>query len=262
MADPRPIFEAHRPNPGYCLVIRPMHDSAFDEFWDNVARAFHRTFAWKDVGRLTESGEIMDVVLREMAESDVIIADISQERANVFYELGIAHAMRGTNKVVLVTGVQGSEPAPLKLPFDVQGFRAVPYDPKAGVDDFLGRLRQALFASLEGTTWFHLPASKTHPSTVIHTDDGNYHFKVKVLAITGDARLKNEGVDIELTVTREPSPGREEEVTHKTATLLFRGNEDTRTCPIPHLPWRLRSEGHNHDRGEVEAVICMVPNRD
>src|SRR6185369_16261567 len=103
MADIRRIFEEHRSNPGYCLVIRPMHDPAFKEFWDTVAVAFHRTFAWKDVGRFVEAGDIMDDVLREMADSDVIIADVSAERANVFYELGIAHAMKGPKKVVLVT---------------------------------------------------------------------------------------------------------------------------------------------------------------
>ena len=266
MADPRPIFEAHRPNPGYCLVIRPMNDPAFNEFWDHVARAFHRTFAWKDVGRLTEPGDIMDVVLREMAESDVIIADISQERANVFYELGIAHAMRGTNKVVLVTGVPGSKPArapaSFKLPFDVQGLRVVPYDPNSGMDDFVRRLREALFASLEGTTWFHLATDKTHTSRPTRGDGANYIFEVKVIAITGEARLQNEGVDVELTVRRQPSPTRGIEESEETTsvTLLLR-DPSRRTHKIPHLPWRLRSEGHDDTRGELEAVICIVPDR-
>src|SRR5689334_5522747 len=40
MTDPRRIFEQHRPNPGYCLVIRPMNNPAFHVFWDQVARAY------------------------------------------------------------------------------------------------------------------------------------------------------------------------------------------------------------------------------
>jgi hypothetical protein len=262
MTDLRRIFDEHRPNPGYCLLIRPMHDASYDEFWDKVAIAFHRTFAWKDVGRLAESGDIMDTVLREMAESDVIVADVSQERANVFYELGIAHAKKGPKKVVLVTGVQPAEAAPCNLPFDVQGMRVVPYKPKTGMDDFLRRLQQALFASLEGTTWFHLATNKAHTSELTPGDGGNYIFEVKALAITGEARLQNEGVDIELTVRRQPLPERGIEASEESAPVtLLLGDPDKRTHKIPHLPWRLRSEGHDTSRGELEAVICMVPDR-
>src|SRR6185436_18585200 len=109
MPDLRRIFQQNRPNPGYCLVIRPM-EADFDEFWGRVARAYKRTFAWTDVGSLASSGDIMEDVLQAIAGSDVIIADVSLQRANVFYELGIAHAMKGLEKVVIVTRKAGQEP--------------------------------------------------------------------------------------------------------------------------------------------------------
>jgi len=262
MIEIRRIFEEHRPNPGYCLVIRPMHDDAFNKLWDAVAVAFDRTFAWRDVGQFIESGDIMDAVLRAMAESDVIVADMSAERANVFYELGIAHAMKGPKKVILVTRVPEAGSASLELPFDVRGMRVVPYDAKSGMDVFLLRLEQAVLASLEGTTWFHLATNKTHHSKLTRGVGGNYRFDVKVLAITGDAALQNEGVDIELTVRREASTERGIEGLEESmpVTLLLH-DDDQRTYKIPYVPWRLRSEGHANNGGEIEAVICMVPDR-
>lgn len=256
MSDLRRIFENTRRNPGYCLVIRPMKPE-FDRFWADVARAYKRTFAWTDVGQLESSGDIMDEVLHAMARSDVIIADVSEGSPNVFYELGIAHAMKTLGKVVIVTRVKGHEPTALDVPFDVRGLRFLRYDPDAGVDALVPALREMLFDALEGTTWFHLTTGATHRSPLIAGDDGNYRFEVTALAITGDERLKNEAVDVELTLHKEPPDG-DASQRHR-VRLLYR-DETRRTFRIPHLPWRLRSEGHERGSGELEAVICMVPD--
>jgi hypothetical protein len=258
MTDPRLIFERHRPNPGYCLVIRPVQRADFDQFWGRVARAYKRTFAWTDVGSFVSTGDIMEGVLQAIARSDVIIADVSLQRPNVFYELGIAHAMKGLEKVVIVTRKPGQEPTINDVPFDVAALRFLRYDADANIRKFLDPLKKMLFNSLEGTTWFHLPAGATHRSPLMAGDDGTYRYEVTASAITGDARLKNEAVDIQLTVHREPPDGSLPQ--RATTTLHFR-DETKRMCAIPHLPWRLRSEGHDTNMGRHEAVICMVPDR-
>lgn len=46
---------------------------------------------------------VMKDVLRNLAEADLVIADISGNNAYVFYELGIARTVRRTQPVVLIT---------------------------------------------------------------------------------------------------------------------------------------------------------------
>jgi nucleoside 2-deoxyribosyltransferase len=60
-------------------------------------------------------------IVRSIKESDVIIADITPVNANVFYELGYAHAM---NKPTILLANRKIE----KLPFDVSGYRVIFYD--------------------------------------------------------------------------------------------------------------------------------------
>jgi hypothetical protein len=76
-----------------------------------------------DVKRGDESAEIgmiTDHVIAEILESDLVVADLSFLNANVFYELGIAHA---EGKPVIHIADRET-----KLPFDNIGYRAVLFD--------------------------------------------------------------------------------------------------------------------------------------
>jgi nucleoside 2-deoxyribosyltransferase len=76
-----------------------------------------------DVKRGDESAEIgmiTDHVIAEILESDLVVADLSFLNANVFYELGIAHA---EGKPVIHIGDRET-----KLPFDNIGYRSVLFD--------------------------------------------------------------------------------------------------------------------------------------
>ena len=46
---------------------------------------------------------VMEDVLLNLADADLVIADISGNNANVFYELGIAHIVRSAQPVLLIT---------------------------------------------------------------------------------------------------------------------------------------------------------------
>ena len=66
-------------------------------------------------------GVILADILRDIVESEIIIAEITSGNPNVFYELGHAHAM-GKQTILL------ADRASTKLPFDVRGFRVIFYD--------------------------------------------------------------------------------------------------------------------------------------
>ena len=65
-------------------------------------------------------GEVMAHVAEWLAEADLVIADLSSLRPNVFYELGIRHALRN-GTIILARQFDD-------IPFDLRGMRAIRYD--------------------------------------------------------------------------------------------------------------------------------------
>lgn len=66
------------------------------------------------------TGKIMDQIWRGIRASTVLIAELTSKNANVFYELGLAHALE--KPVVLVSSNQDD------VPFDLRHIRVVLYD--------------------------------------------------------------------------------------------------------------------------------------
>lgn len=64
---------------------------------------------------------ILQDIIQSIRESSVIIADITPNNPNVFYEVGYAHA---TNKPTILLCDRKRE----RLPFDISGFRTLFYD--------------------------------------------------------------------------------------------------------------------------------------
>ncbi len=73
-------------------------------------------------GRIFESGEIREDMFSLLLLADVVVADISIHNANVFYELGIRHALK--NKTTVLLKCPGFD----ETPFDILGYRYVTYD--------------------------------------------------------------------------------------------------------------------------------------
>lgn len=85
------------------------------------------------------SGDILPHILRQIARSRLVIANIDGRNPNVYYELGIAHAM-GKN-VILVSK------SPRANPFDLQSQQMVFYKDPSDLRDILpGVISKALVA--------------------------------------------------------------------------------------------------------------------
>lgn len=72
-----------------------------------------------------DTGMIISDIVKRIEESSLIIADITPDNPNVFYEVGYAHALK---KPTILMSDKTRE----KLPFDVSGFRTIFYDNKIG----------------------------------------------------------------------------------------------------------------------------------
>jgi nucleoside 2-deoxyribosyltransferase len=66
-------------------------------------------------------GVILQDIIQGIVGSDVVLAEITPVNANVFYELGYAHAL---NKPTILLANRNTE----KLPFDISGYRVIFYD--------------------------------------------------------------------------------------------------------------------------------------
>lgn len=87
------------------------------------------------------NGLILDDIVRSIQECFVIIADITPNNPNVFYEVGYAHGM-GKATILL------SDKKRDKLPFDISGFRTLFYDNtiggKTAIEDRLSKHLKAI----------------------------------------------------------------------------------------------------------------------
>jgi tetratricopeptide (TPR) repeat protein len=94
------------------------------------------------------SGDILTDMFQELLLADLVIADLSVDNANVFYELGVRHALRKRGLVHIQSGRS-------YLPFDIFNVRTIPYHTnKNGRPDpeFLEKDRQAI-AKIARETW-------------------------------------------------------------------------------------------------------------
>lgn len=118
------VMEFDEPyNSLYASVIKPVcDDSGFEaERADDVYRP----------------GVILQDITTALRSADVVIAEISPVNANVFYEVGYAHALR-TPTILLARRGE-------KLPFDVSGYRTIFYeDTISGKDNVAEDLRRHL----------------------------------------------------------------------------------------------------------------------
>jgi hypothetical protein len=87
-------------------------------------------FSGNTTEAITESGSIHEDMFLELLGAQLVVADISIHNANVFYELGIRHALRPRATILLRATLRPSTSAPrADIPFDIHGLRYCNYDP-------------------------------------------------------------------------------------------------------------------------------------
>jgi tetratricopeptide (TPR) repeat protein len=94
----------------------------YDEIYAQIFKPAGETAGYEvaRIDDLSESGSIPEQYLRELYRADVVLADVSVPNSNVFYELGIRHAVSSAGTVLVAW--QGA-----RLPFDIAHLRVVFY---------------------------------------------------------------------------------------------------------------------------------------
>ena len=116
-----------------CFVIMPFGDKPntdgrvldFDKIYTHLIKKTVESLDIKCVrcDEIGESGWIHSKMFTHIYEADIAIVDITSLNPNVFYELGVRHALADSVTVILRRKGEG-------IPFNIQGLQIIEYDPE------------------------------------------------------------------------------------------------------------------------------------
>lgn len=132
------------------FIIRPFGTKNEINFDDVESKLIDPALNRLEVtGRTTmeirRQGNIRVDMFQRLLTADLVIADISIQNANVYYELGVRHALRG--KHTFMIRARGAGIKTDEVPFDIKTDRYLTYDgvdPSASVEELYLGLRQTL----------------------------------------------------------------------------------------------------------------------
>jgi nucleoside 2-deoxyribosyltransferase len=139
-----------------CFVVMP-YSEVFREYYDEIFNPAIEAAGLMPVlaeAQFTAQGMI-DQVVDGIRSSKIVIADLTDERPNVFYEMGLAHAM--SEPVIILTQREES------VPSDLKHYRWIPY--KTVSATWANRLRNQLTKALEDVLGV-LESSREGPSSL------------------------------------------------------------------------------------------------
>lgn len=104
------------------FVIMKFKDKAMDSAYEGVIKPIAKKFKYNPlrIDEVQDSGRISDQILGEIASSAVILADLTGERPNCYYEAGFAHAI---GKEIIFTIHKG-----YPIHFDLAGHRFIEWE--------------------------------------------------------------------------------------------------------------------------------------
>jgi hypothetical protein len=127
-----------------CFVVMQFTDE-YNSLYSEVIQPTCESFGYRVVRAddFYNSGLIIDDITRSIQESTIVIADVTPNNPNVYYEVGFAH---GIGKPTILLSDRKRE----KLPFDISGFRTLFYDNtiggKSAVEERLKKHLEAIVA--------------------------------------------------------------------------------------------------------------------
>lgn len=126
-------------DPNFVFVLMPF-GSKFTGVWERGIRPTIQRLGLtcKRADDFFHNKEIMDVIRENIRKARLIVADMTDQNPNVFYELGYAHALR--KEVILLTQDRAS------VPFDLKAVKSIEY---RKIDGLKGPLRAHVKSALK-----------------------------------------------------------------------------------------------------------------
>lgn len=147
------------PSKPIVFVIMPFKDDIL-ALYEKLKTDFEEDFTFTNAGDLDNQQNILQDIVEGIYQANIVIADLTGLNPNVFYELGLAHAMN--KKVIIITQDIG------ELPFDIKSYRAIEYSLLFHkLPTFLTEVKKLLFGALDDSVKFGNPVSDYIPGFFI-----------------------------------------------------------------------------------------------
>lgn len=151
------------------FVITPFNADSLALF-EELQRVFEKEYEFKNAGDMDNQENILQDIVEGINSAQVVIADLTGLNPNVFYELGLAHAM---NKKVIIITQDINE-----LPFDIKSYRVNEYSLQFNkLPALIEKLKKLLFGAIDNSVKYGNPVSDYLPNFF------NYKEKTETKAI-------------------------------------------------------------------------------
>jgi O-acetyl-ADP-ribose deacetylase (regulator of RNase III) len=167
-----------------CFVIMPYHtkkdvdgkDVDFDEIYDYIIKeAVQRVPALQCIrcDDFDQPGWIPARMLTQILEARVAVVDISTLNANVFYELGVRHALR--KSITVLIRRKGTN-----TPFNIEGMSSIEYDSTGAraIDEAKAKIHSAIVSAIDDTDNIDSLVYQALPDLKVHRGVGRVPARV------------------------------------------------------------------------------------
>ena len=148
------------------FIIMPF-DSEFSDVYAGFLNPVLKEngFDVKRADDIESQQNILRDIVEQIDQSDLIVADLTGLNPNVFYELGLAHALR--KSVLLIT--QSIE----EVPFDLKSYRLLEYDTHfARIENAKNQLARYLAGFRDNSITFGSPVTDFYPDNAMQSAQG------------------------------------------------------------------------------------------
>src|SRR4051812_16600522 len=105
-----------------CFILMPFSEE-FDMIYGQIKKSLHDNgYVCNRADEILGSKPIMNKILNEILRANYIIADLTSQNPNVFYELGIAHTFKDAQNIILITQRVSD------IPFDIRHINNIIYE--------------------------------------------------------------------------------------------------------------------------------------
>ena len=148
------------------FMIMPFQEQ-FLGLYDMIKNKLGEKYNFSNAGDLDNKRNILQDIVTGIANADVIIADVTGLNPNVFYELGLCHAL--DKKVILITQDIS------ELPFDIKSYRVDEYTTEFWkIERIINKIEKNLEGAKDGSVQYGNPIKDFYPKDIVKPSNITY----------------------------------------------------------------------------------------
>lgn len=163
-----------------CFMITPIGKEGTDvrknadEVLEYIVEPVCKNYGYSVVraDRMANSGLITKAIIEQIITADLVIADLTGNNPNVFYELAIRHSYRKP-AIQIVKG-------DIDIPFDVSNMRTISYDTTLSGANTAKKEIEAMLTAIEKGEKVHNPVSEV--STLLNLSENSTEENAEILS--------------------------------------------------------------------------------